>query len=134
MNENTETLGVTYEYENNIECFNECLNNTKDATDIEIEKIYKECGCDINCISESSQFSYEDDKYEIISCFIINGGEGQGEDYEEISKIIEKENSNVYFVSFDSYYDSWDGNNYDDSIWSVVKPVKRITIEFIGNK
>lgn len=134
MQENIEKLGYTIEYQDNIEYFNECLNNTKDITDSEMEDIYSECGCDINYVKQSANFDCDNDKYEIISCFIVNGGEGQGEDYEEISKVIEKETSNIYFVSFNSYYDSWEGNSYEDASWCIVKPVKRITIEFIGNK
>lgn len=134
MQENIEKLEFTMDYKHNIKCFNECLNNTKDITESEMQDIYFDCGCDINCVEKSVEFDCDNDKYEIISQFIINGGEGQGEDFEEISKVIDKETSNVYFVSFNSYYDSWEGNDYEDATWCIVKPVIRTTIEFVANK
>lgn len=126
----------TADYFENLKHINDSSNNTKNITNEEAQAIYERFGCDINNVRLAANFDAEDELYTINSCFIINGGEGQGEDYEEISRIIEKDNkngtSNIYFVSFSSYYDSWNGNNYDDASWRVVKPTKRITIDFIA--
>ena len=127
-----EELPLTSDYRR-FECYiNECANNTKDITDSEMESIYKYAGCDINYVCEATEFNFEDEKYKIESCIIQNGGEGQGEDYEEISRVFEKESGNIWFVSFQGYYDSWNGVNYDDSTWCVVKPIKMKTINFIA--
>ena len=73
-----EELPLTAEYKDNLQYIVECENNTKNITDTEMELIFEECGCNINYVGTAANFDFENEKYEIQSCYIINGGEGEG--------------------------------------------------------
>lgn len=50
------------------------------------------------------------------------GGEGQGDDRWNISRIFDKKTREAFFIRFDGYYESWNGSDWSNNDWSIVRP------------
>ena len=105
----------------------------KKVTSAEVKKLFKdEFGVDLNSYSEDSVESkdYENDNYKVQSEVDSYGGEGQGEEYWTISRILDKRTEEVFFIKFDGYYESWDGSDFSNNDWNIVEPREVKVIEW----
>ena len=65
---------------------------------------------------ESENFSCES---EVVKYF---GRIHQGDDRWNISRIFDKKTGEAFFVKFDGFYSSWDGTDWSNNDWSIVRP------------
>ena len=96
----------------------------KKVTTQEVEEIFEtEFDLDMGCYREDDiQYSnYENDNYKVVSEIDSYGGEGQGTERWNISRILDKKTGEVFFIRFDGYYTSWDGTDWSDD-WNIVEP------------
>lgn len=70
----------------------------------------------------------ENEKYKIESEIENHGGEGEGSDLWSITRVVNKETNEAFYIKFYGYYDSWDGTDWEG--WTLVKPKKVEIIEF----
>ena len=70
--------------------------------------------------------SYETENYEVQSEIAGEGGEGEGDSIWTVSRIVDKKTGEVFFIRFDGYYESWNGSDWPNNDWSIVKPRQRI--------
>lgn len=70
----------------------------------------------------------ENEDYKIQSSIEQHGGEGEGEDYWMISRVLNKKTNEVFYIKFYGYYNSWEGTEWEG--WKLVKPYKKEIIEF----
>lgn len=97
----------------------------KKVTTQEVKETFKtEFGVDMDCYSgDVIQYSdYENDNYKVQSGVDRKGGEGQGGEYWTVSRILDKKTGEVFFVSFDGYYESWNGSDFSNNDWNIVEP------------
>ena len=66
--------------------------------------------------------NYENDNYKIESEIDGEGGEGQGDSIWIVSRILDKKTGEVFFIRFDGYYESWNGTDWSNNDWTMVKP------------
>ena len=66
--------------------------------------------------------SYESENFSCQSEVDEFGGEGQGDDRWNISRIIDKKTGEAFFIRFDGFYSSWDGTDWSNNDWSIVRP------------
>ena len=105
-------------YMNNAETF-------KQITRDEVIKIFQdEFEVDMNDYSSDDiQFSnFENDNYRVKGEIDSFGGEGCGEERWEVSKVTDKRTNEVFFLHFSGYYNSWEGTDWSENDWSIVKP------------
>lgn len=75
--------------------------------------------------SQQIQYSnFENENYKVESEVDEYGGEGQGEEYWLVSRVLDKRTGEVFFIRFDGYYTSWDGTDWSENYWSIVKPIE----------
>ena len=67
---------------------------------------------------------FENENYKVESEVDEYGGEGQGEEYWLVSRVLDKRTEEVFFIRFDGYYTSWDGTDWSENYWSIVKPTE----------
>jgi hypothetical protein len=97
----------------------------KKVTSSEVKKLFKdEFGVYLDSYSEYAVEcrDYENDNYKVQSEVDSYGGEGQGEEYWTISRILDKRTEEVFFIKFDGYYDSWEGSDFSNNDWNIVEP------------
>ena len=97
----------------------------KQITRDEVIKLFKdEFNVGMNDYSkyEIQYSNYENDNYKVKSEVDSFGGEGQGEERWEVSKVTDKRTNEVFFLHFDGYYNSWEGADWNENYWSLVKP------------
>ena len=58
------------------------------------------------------------------------GGEGQGDTYYFVYKIVDNDTKEVNYLSFNFYYDSWNGTDFEDVVQ--VSPKEKIVIEWLN--
>lgn len=105
-------------YMNNAETF-------KQITRDEVIKIFKdEFEVDMNDYArdEIQYISFENNNYKVRSEVDEYGGEGQGEERWNVSKVIDKRTNEVFFLQFSGFYNSWEGTDWSENDWSIVKP------------
>ncbi len=73
---------------------------------------------------------FENDNYVVESEVDYYGGEGQGEDYWKISRILDKKTGEVFFIKFEGFYNSWDGIDWSGNDWNIVEPVEVKVIQW----
>ena len=95
------------------------LDGENDNNNNDIDYFYK---------TEMEYWNEENDKYKIESEVDCHGGEGEGEDFWKITRILNKETNEVCYIKFYGYYNSWDGVEWEG--WNLVKPKKVEVIEF----
>ena len=66
--------------------------------------------------------SYESENFECQREVAGEGGEGQGDSIWTVSRIVDKKTGEVFFIRFDGYYESWNGSDWSNNDWSIVKP------------
>lgn len=97
----------------------------KVITEAEVIELFKnEFDVDLqNYNSEDAQFnSYESENYSCQREVDDFGGEGQGEERWTISRILDKKTGEVFFIRFDGYYESWNGSDWSNNDWCIVRP------------
>ncbi len=97
----------------------------KKVTSYEVKRIFQdEFSVDIDSYSEDDmQYEdYENDNYKVQSEVDRKGGEGQGEEYWTVSRILDKRTKEVFFIMFDGYYESWNGSDFSNNDWNIVEP------------
>ena len=97
----------------------------KKVTTQEVKETFKtEFGVDMDCYSvDVIQYSdYENDNYKVVSEIDSYGGEGQGTERWNISRILDKKTNEVFFIRFDGYYESWNGTDWSGNDWNIVEP------------
>ena len=99
----------------------------KSITGGEVIKLFKdEFDVDMNYYNNDQiQYNdYENDNYHVQSKIDGYGGEGQGETYWTVSRVHDKRTGEVFFIKFDGYYESWNGCDFSNNVWSIVKPTE----------
>ena len=71
--------------------------------------------------------NYENDNYKVESEIAGEGGEGQGEEYWKVSRILDKNTNEVFFIRFDGFYTSWDGTDWSNNDYQIVRP-REVTV------
>ena len=105
-------------YMNNAETF-------KQITRDEVIKLFQdEFAVDMRSYNEDEiQYSnFENDNYRVKGEIDSFGGEGQGEERWNISKVTDKRTNEVFFIQFDGYYNSWNGTDWSENYWAIVEP------------
>ena len=62
----------------------------------------------------------ENELFSIESEYDEFGGEGMGDEYRLITKVVDKEFNEQYFIEFYGSYDSWNGVSWEG--WNLVEP------------
>ena len=101
-----------------------------------ISNIFNQFKTDIDKDYEISDFVYnelqylsdENEDYKIESEIEQHGGEGEGDNYWVITRVLNKKTNEVFYIRFYGYYSSWDGTTWNG--WDLVKPHKKEIIEF----
>lgn len=97
----------------------------KKVTSTEVQEIF-ETEFDVSIegyASNEIQYSnYENDNYKVESEIDSYGGDGQGEEYWVVSRILDKRTNESFFIKFDGYYSSWEGSDFSNNDWDVVAP------------
>ena len=110
---------MTFErYMNNVETF-------KQITRDEVIKLFQdEFEVDMNDYSSDEiQYSnFENDNYKTEGEIDSFGGEGQGDELWKVSKVTDKRTNEVFFIHFSGYYNSWEGTDWSENYWAIVKP------------
>ncbi len=109
------------------------LESVVEITKDEVRKIIQEeFEIDIDDFSDNdfAERRDENDNYQIIPCIDSYGGEGQGEEYWKISRVLNKNTIESFYIHFYGHYDSWNGVEWDG--WRVVRPIQKTMIDFIG--
>lgn len=75
--------------------------------------------------------SYDSENYSCRSEVDDYGGEGQGEERWNISRIVDKRTREVFFIRFDGYYESWNGSDWSNNDWCVVVPKEVKVIKWL---
>lgn len=73
---------------------------------------------------------FENDNYVVESEVDYYGGEGKGEEYWKISRILDKKTGEVFFIKFEGFYNSWDGTDWSENDWNIVEPVEVKVIQW----
>ena len=91
-----------------------------------IELFKKEFGVNLLFYREDEiQYrDFENDNYVVESAVDYYGGEGQGEEYWKISRILDKKTGEVFFIKFEGFYNSWNGTDWSENDWNIVEPVE----------
>ena len=89
-----------------------------------VELFAEEFNVELNYYNSSDiQYNdYENENYEIESEIAGEGGEGQGYSIWTVSRIQDKKTGEVFFIRFDGYYESWNGSDWSNNDWSIVRP------------
>ena len=66
--------------------------------------------------------SYETENYEVQSEIAGEGGEGEGDSIWSVSRVLDKKTGEVFFIRFDGYYSSWEGSDFSNNDWLIVRP------------
>ena len=66
--------------------------------------------------------SYESENFECQREVAGEGGEGEGDSIWTVSRILDKKTGEVFFIRFDGHYESWNGSDWSNNDWSIVKP------------
>ena len=66
--------------------------------------------------------SYESENFECQREIDGEGGEGQGDSIWTVSRILDKKTGEVFFIRFDGHYESWNGSDWSNNDWTIVKP------------
>ena len=66
--------------------------------------------------------SYESETVECKREVAGEGGEGQGDSIWTVSRVLDKKTGEVFFIRFDGYYESWNGSDFSNNDWSIVRP------------
>lgn len=66
--------------------------------------------------------SYDSENYECQREVDGEGGEGEGDSIWTVSRILDKKTGEVFFIRFDGYYESWNGSDWSNNDWCIVKP------------
>lgn len=106
----------------------------KHITEDEVIKLFKdEFGADMNEYShyDIQYKSVENENYEVKSQVDRHGGEGQGEEYWVVSRVLDKRTNEVFFIQFDGYYTSWDGTDWSENYWNIVEPKEVKVIKWL---
>ena len=120
LNENTKRYLEDKIINLSAEEINEIYNSFGDETDNDINYFYN---------TEMQYSNEENDKYKIESEIDYHGGEGQGDYYWKLTRILNKETNEACYIKFYGYYNSWDGVEWEG--WCLVKPKKVEVIEFV---
>lgn len=75
--------------------------------------------------------NYENDYYLVESEVDAYGGEGQGEEYWKVSRVLDKRTNEVFFIQFDGHYTSWDGTDWSENYWNIVIPKEVKVVKWI---
>lgn len=96
----------------------------KKVTSTEVQEIFEQFDVSINYYApDKIHYSdYENDNYKVESEIDRYGGEGQGEEYWTVSRILDKKTGEVFFIRFDGYYSSWEGSDFSNNDWNIVVP------------
>lgn len=96
----------------------------KKVTSTEVKEIFEQFDVSINYYaSDEIQYSnYENDNYKVESEIDSYGGEGKGEEYWTVSRILDKRTGESFFIRFDGYYSSWEGSDFSNNDWNIVVP------------
>lgn len=97
-----------------------------------IELFKKEFGFNLPYYSEDEiQYrDFENDNYVVESEVDYYGGEGQGEEYWKISRILDKKTGEVFFIKFEGFYNSWNGTDWSENDWNIVEPIEVKVIQW----
>lgn len=94
-------------------------------TNAEVKELFKN-EFDVNLDDYSTYViqysSYDSENYSCQSEVDKYGGEGQGEERWNISRILNKKTGEVFFIRFDGYYESWNGSDWSNNDWCIVQP------------
>lgn len=74
--------------------------------------------------------NFENDNYVVESEVDYYGGEGQGDEYWKISRILDKKTGETFFIKFEGFYNSWNGTDWSENNWNIVKPVEVKVIQW----
>ena len=66
--------------------------------------------------------NYDSENYSCEREIDGEGGEGQGDSIWTVSRIVDKKTQEVFFIKFDGYYSSWEGSDFSNNDWSIVRP------------
>ena len=66
--------------------------------------------------------NYDSENYSCQKEIAGEGGEGEGDSIWTVSRILDKKTGEVFFIRFDGYYESWNGSDWSNNDWSIVKP------------
>ena len=97
----------------------------KQITEDEVIKLFQdEFEVDMNDYNsyEIQWSNFENDNYIVKSSVDSFGGEGCGEERWNVSKVTDKRTNEVFFISFSGYYNSWEGTDWSENYWAIVKP------------
>lgn len=96
----------------------------KKVTSTEVQEIFEQFDRDINYYNQDDVHysDFENDSYIIESKIDRYGGEGQGDEYWVVSRVQDKRTGESFFIKFDGYYSSWEGSDFSNNDWSIVKP------------
>ena len=89
-----------------------------------VELFAEEFNVELNYYN-SSDIQYEDYESENFECqreVAGEGGEGQGDSIWTVSRVLDKKTGEVFFIRFDGYYESWNGSDFSNNDWSIVRP------------
>lgn len=81
--------------------------------------------------SEIKYRNYENENYKIESEIYGEGGEGQGDSIWSVSRVLDKKTGEVFFIRFDGYYSSWEGSDFSNNDWSIVRPQEVKVIQWV---
>lgn len=70
---------------------------------------------------------FEDDIFKNFKVALADsyGGEGKGEEYWYVAKLIDKESDEEFFIKMDGYYQSYEGTSWDSATVNLVKPYEK---------
>ena len=66
--------------------------------------------------------SYESENFECQREVAGEGGEGEGDSIWTVSRVLDKKTGEVFFIRFDGHYESWNGSDFSNNDWSIVRP------------
>ncbi len=96
-----------------------------------LEMMLSLSGQDFTEVAERAEdFEYEGVKVTLVDSY---GGEGDGDTYYRVYKLINEEDSkDTIFVKFDGYYSSYNGTDWDNEECFKVEPEEVTVIEYIA--
>ena len=89
-----------------------------------VELFAEEFNVELNYYNSSDiqYISYESENFECQREVAGEGGEGQGDSIWTVSRVLDKKTGEVFFIRFDGYYESWNGSDWSNNDWSIVRP------------